>query len=188
MEKTLAIASFEDETIRLWDAHTGKHKKTFTAPHDRYIGRFSVQSGWKKHSQVVAAMALSVYGVHTPVMKNIHFTGHSQRLFSAGAQPEWRHYCEWGPTTGIINFWDADTGTNTSKTLNGLRDGFVGASGQSWCSVRMEGHSQVVDTIGIRLWDVQTGEHKMQLAKQTDAIVSVAFSPDGKNPRKWESG
>ena len=41
---------------------------------------------------------------------------------------------------------------------------------------------------GIRLWDVQTGEHKMQLTEHTDAIESVAFSPDGKNACEWELG
>ena len=174
--KTLAIASFEDETIRLWDAHTGKHKKTFTAPHDRYIGGLAFSPDGKTLASSSGDGTIRLWGTHTGNEKHT-FTGHSQRLFSAALNPNGDIIAS-GSTTGIINFWDADTGQYI-KTLNGLRDGFVepadslvfSPNGRTLAS---SGHDS------IRLWDVQTGEHKMQLAKQTDAIVSVAFSPDGK--------
>ena len=37
----------------------------------------------------------------------------------------------------------------------------------------------------IRLWDVDTGNNKMTLTGHTEWIRSIAFSPDGKDPRKW---
>ena len=38
----------------------------------------------------------------------------------------------------------------------------------------------------IHLWDVRTGKSKMTLIGHTHWVFSLAFSSDGKNPRKWE--
>ena len=44
--KTVATASFEDKTIRLWDAHTGEHKANIHCIY-AICSRLSIQSGWK---------------------------------------------------------------------------------------------------------------------------------------------
>ena len=117
MAKTLATSSHIDETIRLWDAHTGKHKKTFTAPHARYIRGLAFSPGWKKHLQVAAAMALSVSGMQRQAMKNIHLLG-IRNVSIVWRSTRMETLLQVGLPMELLTSGVADTGQYI-KTLNG---------------------------------------------------------------------
>ena len=173
--KTLATSSHIDETIRLWDAHTGKHKKTFTAPHARYIRGLAFSPDGKTLASGSGDGTIRLWDAQTGNEKHT-FTGHSERIYSVAFNPNGDIIAS-GSTNGIINFWGADTGQYI-KTLNGGKNGFKDPADSLVFSPN--GRTLACGHDGIRLWDVQTGEHKMQLTEHTDAIESVAFSPDGK--------
>ena len=40
----------------------------------------------------------------------------------------------------------------------------------------------------MRLWNAVTGEHKGTLTGHARGVLSVAFSPDGKNACQWQLG
>lgn len=172
---TLATASWADETIRLWDAHTGKHKKTFTAPHARYVRGLVFSPDGKTLASGSGDGTIRLWDAHTGNEKHT-FTGHSERIYSVAFNPNGDIIAS-GSTNGIINFWDADTGQYI-KTLNGLRNGFIEPADSLVFSP--DGNTLACGHDGIRLWDVHTGEPKMQLTEHTDTIESIVFSPDGK--------
>ena len=172
---TLATASWTDETIRLWDAHTGKHKKTFTAPHARYVRGLVFSPDGKTLASGSGDGTIRLWDADTGNEKHT-FTGHSERIYSVAFNPNGDIIAS-GSTNGIINFWDADTGQYI-KTLNGLRNGFIEPADSLVFSP--DGKTLACGHDGIRLWDVHTGEPKMQLTEHTNTIGSVVFSPDGK--------
>ena len=172
---TLATASHYDETIRLWDAHTGKHKKTFTAPHARYVRGLAFSPDGNTLASGSGDGTIHLWDANTGNEKHT-FTGHSERIYSVAFNPNGDIIAS-GSTNGIINFWDADTGQYI-KTLNGLRNGFKDPADSLVFSP--DGRTFACGHDGIRLWDVRTGEHKMQLTEHTDTVESIAFSPDGK--------
>ena len=173
--KTIATSSHIDETIRLWDAHTGEHEKTFAAPHARYVRGLVFSPDGKTLASGSGDGTIRFWDTETSNEKHT-FTGHSERIYSVAFNPNGDIIAS-GSTTGIINFWDADTGQYI-KTLNGGKNGFVEPADSLVFSP--DGRTLACGHDGIRLWDVQTGEHKMQLTEHTDTIESIAFSPDGK--------
>ena len=172
--KTVATSSHIDETIRLWDAHTGEHRLTLTE-HTRYVRGLAFSPDGKTLASGSGDGTIRFWNADTGNEKHT-FTGHSERIYSVAFNPNGDLIAS-GSTNGIINFWDADTGQYI-KTLNELRNGFNEPADSLVFSP--DGKTFACGHDGIHLWDVHTGEDKMQLTEHTDAIESVAFSPDGK--------
>ncbi len=172
--KTIATSSHYDKTIRLWDAHTGEHKLTLTE-HTRCVRGLAFSLDGKTLASGSGDGTIRLWDADTGKEKHT-FTGHSERIYSVAFNPNGDIIAS-GSTNGIINFWDADTG-HYIKTLNELRNGFYEPADSLVFSP--DGRTLACGHDGIHLWDVHTGEDKMQLTEHTDAIESVAFSPDGK--------
>ena len=172
--KTVASSSHIDKTISLWDAHTGEHKLTLTE-HTRYVHGLAFSPDGNTLASSSGDGTIRFWDADTGNEKHT-FTGHSERIYSVAFNPNGDVIAS-GSTNGIINFWDADTG-HYIKTLNELRNGFYEPADSLVFSP--DGRTLACGHDGIHLWDVHTGEDKMQLTEHTDAIESVAFSPDGK--------
>jgi WD40 repeat protein len=106
--------------------------------------------------------------------------GHTQPLTSVAVSPDGKYIattCE----DGSAFLWDRAT----SKTIHLLRNQKVPGVAVIWCAAfspdsRLVALSHQRD--GISIWDVNTGQLERHIKeKNSDRIVSVAFSPDGKH-------
>ena len=78
--KTVATASFEDKTIRLWDAHTGEHEKTFTAS-TQYVRGLAFSPDGKTLASGSGDGTVRFWDARTGNEKHT-FTGHSAYVLS----------------------------------------------------------------------------------------------------------
>ena len=82
-----------------------------------------------------------------------------------------------GSADNTVRLWDAATGQPIGEPLTGPH----GRGGRVWRSApTARGSSPAAPTRTVRLWDADTGRPVGQpLTGHTDAVNSVAFSPDG---------
>jgi len=173
--KTIASASgFGDNTIRLWDAASGKNVGVLQG-HTREVlsvafspdGKTIASGSWDKTIRLwdaASGKSLSVLQGHTDSVWSVAFSPDGKTIASGS----------WDKT---IRLWDAASGKSLS-VLQGHTgsvysvafspDGKTIASG-SWDKT-------------IRLWDAASynGKQTALLQGHTSIVTSVAFSPDGK--------
>ncbi|WP_406430589.1 hypothetical protein OHB00_02050 [Streptomyces sp. NBC_00631] len=166
--RTLATSG---DTIRLWDAATGKLRTTLTA-----------------HGDIVNPVAFSPDG-HTLVSGSddgtillwdavtgklrTTLTGDTAIVGSVAFSPDGRTLAS--SENDVIRLWDAATGkprtaltgdTASVESMTFSPDGHTLASGS--------------DDGKIRLWDTATGGLRTALVENGGGVNSVAFSPDGR--------
>src|SRR6266545_144568 len=172
--KTLATASYDDNTALLWDVSTGKprgrlaghtggvHSVAF-APDGKTLatgGAFYDGSVWVW--DVASGKERARMAGHTHGVYGLDFSKDGRLVASGGAD-------------GAVRLWDAATGRETSSgpghrerinTLVYSPDGKTLATGS---------HDHTV-----RLWDAATGKELRCLEGHQHWVNAVAFSPDGK--------
>jgi RNA polymerase sigma factor (sigma-70 family) len=160
-----------DNTIRLWDAHTGEHKGTLIG-HKKSINSIAFSPNGKILASGSEDATIHLWDVATGKNKMV-LTGHNEWVQGLAFNPDGKILAS-GDDDGIIHLWDIDT-WKTKITLSGHRylmrlafspDGKILASG---CG---DGT--------IQLWDAHTSEHKKTLSGHIARVNSIAFSPDGK--------
>ena len=161
-----------DDTIRLWDAVTGTHRRTLTGHINAVLsvvfspdGRTLASGGFDKTVRLWDV----VTGVHRRTL-----TSHTDWVYSVAYSPDGRTLAS-GSDDHTVRLWDAATGIH-QHTLIGHT-----------ASVRSVAYSPDGGTVAsgsfdstVRLWDAVTGEHRRTLTGHTDWVYSVAFSPDGR--------
>ena len=168
---SFCLSGSGDDTLRLWDASTGKCMRTFeghTAGVDSVAfnsdGRFCLSGSHDK--------TLRLWDASTGQCVRT-FKGHTGSIRSVAFSPDAR-FCLSGSLDETLRLWDASTGQ--CRTFDGLTaahysvtfspDGRFCLSG-SW------------DTT-LRLWDASTGYCIRIFEGHTDPVHSVAFSPDSR--------
>ena len=168
---TLASAGNNDQTIRLWDVHTGQHKTTLRGGSD-YFRTVAFSPDGETLAGGSDESTIWLWDVHTGQHKTT-LKGHGGDVWSVAFSPDGGTLAS-GSDDNTIRLWDAVTG-QSKATLTGHTadvdavafspDGGTLASGSS-------------DNT-IRLWDAVTGQPKATLTGHTENVRSVAFSPDG---------
>ena len=179
-----------DDTVRLWDAVTGKHKRTLKG-HSAYSVAFSpdgstLASGsadqtsrlWAVLRQLLsynggmgADQTIHLWDVATGESKGV-LTGHAAQVTSIAFSPDGGTLAS-GGSDGRVRLWDGITG-EPLKNLTG--------HGQLWfiwdLAFSPDGSTLACATFdGVKFWDVVTGQATTSFAGE--AVMSIAYSPNG---------
>ena len=170
------VGGGSDSNIYLWDVGTGEHLKTFTG-HTSDVGSVTysrdgttlVSGSWDK--------TIRFWNASTgELLKTL--TGHTDGVNAVMSAPDGKTVVSMSYYDGTIRFWDAET-AKLLKTITGHTGSFGRAVAFS-PDGQMLAHSGTGDnTIPIR--DVQNGQLLRTITEHTDTVLSVAYSPDGRN-------
>ena len=161
-----------DDGIRIWDTHTGEHKKTLTGHRD-VVETVALSPDGKTLASGSWDDTIRIWDAHTGEHKKT-LTEHKSRSESVMFSPDGKTLAS-GNHDNTIRLWDVDTGNN-KMTLTGhtewIRSIAFSPDGKTLAS----GGAEDI----IFLWDIETGKTKMRLTGHKDWVYSLAFSPDGK--------
>jgi WD40 domain-containing protein/caspase domain-containing protein len=185
-------------TVKLWDVASGRELHTLGGGHTN-VTDFDVPSnvafspdgkmlalggsgsgapgGTVKLWDVASGRALRALSGHAVAVNSVAFSPDDTVLAS-------------GNNDGTVRLWDVATGREL-RTLSGHTSGFncgwglksIGFSPDGWTLASGSGERNLAsgsadDTI--KLWDVTTGRELRTLSGHSDAVDTVAFSPDGR--------
>ena len=165
------VSGGEDQTVQLWNAHTGNRLKIFSG-----------HTGWIRSvaSSIDGATLASGSEDQTIQLWNVNsdqprFTlkGHTNRVRSVAFSPDGQMLAS-SSDDQTIRLWDTHTGA-WLKTFNGHTN-WVGS-----VVFGSDEHTLVSgsDDQTVRVWDVNTENVLKKLLGYALLIDSVAFSPDG---------
>ena len=160
----------DDNTIRLWDANTGRHIRTPTE-HTACVesvsfssdGRTLASGSWR---EIHLWDARTGTHLHT-------LTGHTNWVISVVFSPDGGTLAS-GDEDGIIRLWEVGNGRHI-RTLTGHTDIVWSVAFSPDGRMLASGSSDNT----VRLWNVNIGHHLITLTENA-RIYSVAFNPDGK--------
>ena len=174
--KMLATASYEDETICLWDVYTGVHRKILTDENTPDVRGLAFSPDGKTLASGRGDGTIRFWDTHTGKSKKI-FTGHSESVLSVAVNPNGDIIAS-GCSLGIIRLWNTDT-MQPIIMLNAPENEQIESANSIVFS--SDGKTLFCGTNdGIHLWDAQTGEHKNTLTGHTDWVSTITLSSDGK--------
>ncbi|RKK99148.1 Vegetative incompatibility protein HET-E-1, partial [Fusarium oxysporum] len=170
--KKVASAS-NDETIRIWDAETGKYERVLEG-HSWSVSSVVFSHDSKKVASASNDETIRIWDAETGKCERV-LEGHSSKINSVVFSHDSKKLAS-ASNDKTIRIWNAETGK---------------------CKQTLEGHSEWVNSVvfshdskklasgskdkTIRIWDAETGECKQVLEGHSDEVSSVVFSHDSKN-------
>lgn len=165
------VSASSDETLKIWDAQTGKEVTTLTG----HLGGVNSCSYSPDGSRIVSASddaTVKIWDVqagkelatltgHTGCVKTCSYSPDGSRIVSASDD-------------ATLKIWDSQTGKELA-TLRGHTDS-VNACAYSPDGVHICSGSR--DST-LKIWDAQTGKEVATQTGQTDSVLSCAYSRDG---------
>ena len=169
--KTLASAS-KDNTIKLWDATTGKKISTLTG-HTDWVNSVVYSPDGKTLASASADNTIKLWGVTTG--KEIStLNGHKDFVNSVVYSPDGQVLAS-ASKDGKIKLWNVTTRKEIS-TLTGhkalIMSIVYSPDGKTLASASTDKT--------IKLWNVITGKEISTLTGHTNWVNSIVYSPDGK--------
>ena len=166
------VSGSGDETIRIWDATTGKELETLEG-HTAGVTSVSFSPDGKRIVSGSSDNTIRIWDATTGKEFET-LKGHTADVETVSFSPDGKRIVS-GSWDNTIRIWDATTGkeletleghTRAVKTVSFSPDGKRIVSG-SWDET-------------IRIWDATTGKELETLEGHTNIVYSVSFSPDGK--------
>ena len=161
----------DDDTLRLWDASTGKPICTLME-HPEMVSSVSFSPDGRTIASGSPDETLRLWEVSTGKLIRT-LTGHTDAVYSVSFSPDGRTIASGSPDE-TLRLWEVSTG-KLIRTLTGHTD-----------TVWIVSFSPDGQTIAsgskdktLRLWDASTGKLIRTLTGHTDWVLSVSFSPDG---------
>ena len=165
----LTLASGRNDTIRLWDAHTGALRNTLEG-HTGWVN--SVAYSPDGLTLASGGRDIRLWDAKTGAL--LRTLGHTRAVSSIVYSPDGLTLAS-GSGDDTIRLWDAKTGA-LLRILGG-HTGWVNSVAYSPDGLTLASGSYDKT---IRLWDAKTGALLNTLEGHTRAVNSVAFSPDGR--------
>ncbi|MFF4741360.1 helix-turn-helix domain-containing protein [Streptomyces sp. NPDC001262] len=171
--KTLATDG-EEGSVQLWDATTGKHRKTLADGLTESVGSVEFSPDGRTLAITNHDDTVRLSDVTTGRTRIIR-TGHTYPVASVAFSPDGKTIAS-GSYDGTVRLSDVITGTHRG-TLTGHTSTVASiAFSPDGTSLASGSHDDTV-----RLWDVATGTTRHVLSGHTGTAASVTFSPDGKS-------
>ncbi len=174
--KLLATAS-GDNTVKLWDASTGKEIKTLTG-HTNSVNGVSFSPDGKLLATASGDNTVKLWDASTG--KEIKtLTGHTNWVNGVSFSPDGKLLAT-ASGDNTVKLWDLSTGkvikmlTEHTNSVNG-----VSFSPDGKLLATTSGDNTV------KLWDASTGKEIKTLTGHTNSVNGVSFSPDGKLAGYW---
>jgi WD40 repeat protein len=164
------LSGSADRTLRLWSVQTGRELLRFDG-HTDSVGSVAFTANGR-HA-VTASFDRTLRLVDLETGKELRrFEGHTDWIYGMALSPDGKRVVSAGKDW-TLRVWDIESGQELRR---------LSAQGEVRCvAVAPEGRSAVVGEGNlIRLRDLESGGELRQFAGHTDAIVSVAFAPDGR--------
>ncbi|KAG8683860.1 POC1 centriolar protein A, partial [Ceratobasidium sp. 395] len=164
-----------DNTIRIWDAHTGKPVGRPLTGRTSWVlsvayspdGAYIASGSWDS--------TIRIWDARTGKPVGQPLTGHTNYVFSVAYSPDGAYIAS-GSWDSTIRIWDARTGKPVGQPLTGHTHSVYSVAYSPDGAYIASGSSDNT----IRIWDARTGKPVGQpLTGHTDYVRSVAYSPDG---------
>ncbi|KAG8780899.1 hypothetical protein FRC12_022473 [Ceratobasidium sp. 428] len=164
-----------DDSIRIWDAHTGKPVGQPLTGHTSYVDSVAYSPDGAYIASGSVDNTIRIWDARTGKPVGQPMTGHTYRVRSVAYSPDGAYIAS-GSDDKTIRIWDARTGKPVCQPLTDHTDRVR--------SVVYSPHGAYIasgsDDKTIRIWDARTGKPVGQpLTAHTSDICSVAYSPDG---------
>jgi WD40 repeat protein/DNA-binding SARP family transcriptional activator len=164
------VTSGQDETVRLWDAHTGQEVRRFTG-HTGAVGELAYSPDGKYVLTASIDGTAQLWDAQTGEKLGSPLS-HGDWVLGTAFSPDGKYLLT--GTYDVARLWDAQTG-QAVRTFTG-HTGYVK-------SVAFSPDGQFIVTNGddttARLWDVQTGEEVWRFTGHMAIVIKAVFSPDG---------
>jgi WD40 repeat protein len=184
--QTLATGSW-DETLRLWDAASGKELRRFTLDFDVHVAfapdgktlAGSSSDGFVRFWDAASGKELRRFATHKGELGRLVFAADGQTCVTAGVNR--MDFAADGqtlvprPSDTVIRRWRVDTGAEIGH--------FAGLDKAAWgLALAPDGRTMLsVLENTARLWDMATGKEIRQFRGQQGPLAGcIAYSPDGK--------
>ncbi len=165
----------KDDTVRLWDAETGKHKATLTGHTDSiYSVSFSPDN-----TMIASASSdntVRLWNVNTGETK-VTLIGHTDSVNSVAYAPDGKTIAT-ASSDETVRLWNATTGKHKA-TLTGHKDSVT------WVTYSPHGNmiatasgGRYSDDNTVRLWNAETGETQAILTGH-HRINAIVYASDG---------
>ncbi|KZP12137.1 WD40 repeat-like protein, partial [Athelia psychrophila] len=164
-----------DQTIRIWDARTGKVVAGPFWGHTDYVRSVALSPDGERVASGSNDQTIRVWDVNTGKLIAGPFNGHTNGVSSIAFSPNGELVVS-GSYDQTIRVWDSRTGELVAGPFNGHSDsvGSVTFSPDGKC-VASGSYDKTV-----RICDARTGKLVAgPFTGHTDSVSSVAFSPDG---------
>ncbi len=166
------VSGGADQTLRVWEAETGKLRHLFKAPRKAtyFATAFSADGGLVSGGRADGVIQVWEAATGQPLTQMEAPVG----FFSLAFSPDGRALAS-GASDGTIHLWDVATGKEI-RVMNGTH-------GKTAFSLAYHPKGQWLASGGwdwkVRLWNPSTGQQIRQLDGHVDFILGLSASPDG---------
>ncbi|EDR04490.1 uncharacterized protein LACBIDRAFT_391733 [Laccaria bicolor S238N-H82] len=170
------VSGSDDETIRIWDAETGKLVGEPFQGHTYYITSVAFSPDGRRVLSGSCDKTIRVWDAETGKPVGESLQGHTDMITSVAFSPDGRHVVS-GSCDKTIRIWDLDLGEPVGEPLRGHTN-MVNSVAFSPDGGRVVSGS---DDETIWIWDVRTRMPVGEPFRGHNIVFSVAFSPDGRH-------
>ncbi|QRW13369.1 Notchless protein [Ceratobasidium sp. AG-Ba] len=164
-----------DNTVRIWDARTGKQVGQSLDGHTSPVSSVGYSPDGAYIVSGSSDKTVRIWDARTGKQVGQSLDGHTSAVYSVGYSPDGAYIVS-GSDDNTVRIWDARTGKQVGQSLDGHTSGVssVGYSPDGAYIVSGSWDNTV------RIWDARTGKQVGQsLDGHTSAVWSVGYSPDG---------
>ncbi|XP_057972097.1 autophagy-related protein 16 [Malania oleifera] len=165
------ISGGQDRTIKMWDTNTGSLSRTLYG----CLGSVLDLTVTHDNKSIIAASSsnnLYVWDVNSGRIRHT-LTGHTDKVCAVDVSKVSNRHIVSAAYDRTIKAWDLQKGycINTIIFPSNCNALSFSADGQTICSGHVDGN--------LRLWDIQTGKLRSEVAAHSLAITSISLSRNG---------